>query len=244
MVITASTNSLLAILMLLLHCQTINAFSPIISHNQPLTSIQYINQPLSLFPTLNRPSNPIRQVNQKQVTLSSSTTTTCIYGITSSDDNMVDPTIESTWKEISKSVFESDTRPVILFDGVCNLCNGGVNYALDNDSVGKFRFASLQSKIGQSLLLRSGKKPNDISSIVLVTEDKSYFKSDAVLRIARKLDGNALLPLMGFFGFLAPGFARNVVYDVVADNRYRFGQSDSCRIDDGEFFDRFISDPQ
>ena len=147
------------------------------------------------------------------------------------------------WKSYAKSLFTEDKRPIILFDGVCSLCNGGVNFAIDHDSVGKFRFASLQSKAGQTLLMRSGKKPNDISSIVLVTPDKAYFKSDAVLRIAQKLDGNPLLPVVGTIGPFVPGFIRNRVYDFVADNRYRFGEADQCRMDfDNEFGSRFVTD--
>jgi len=151
--------------------------------------------------------------------------------------------IEFDWRTVAKDLFQKDKRPIILFDGVCNLCNGGVNFALDNDSVGNFRFASLQSKAGQSLLKRCGKKADDISSIVLVTPKKAYFKSDAVLRIAAKLDGNPILPLAGYFGPIVPGFIRNRVYDVVADNRYRFGQTDQCRLDfDDEFGGRFVAD--
>jgi predicted DCC family thiol-disulfide oxidoreductase YuxK len=151
--------------------------------------------------------------------------------------------LDFDWEATAKGVFEKDDRPVILFDGVCNLCNGGVNFALDHDSVGNFRFASLQSKVGQSLLIRAGKKPNDISSIVLVTPNEAYFKSDAVIRIAAKLEGNPLLPLMGTLGPFVPRFVRNTVYDFVAKNRYRFGEADQCRMDfDNEYGSRFVSD--
>lgn len=80
-----------------------------------------------------------------------------------------------------------DDHPVILFDGVCNLCNGGVNFALDWDPAGRFRFAALQSESGRALLVRAGRRPDDISSIVLVERDRAYVKSEAVLRIASKL---------------------------------------------------------
>jgi len=149
---------------------------------------------------------------------------------------------EKDHAKIAVDVFAgSDQRPIVLFDGVCNLCNGGVNFALDNDASGKFRFASLQSRVGQALLVRAGKNPDDISSIVLCEPNKTYFKSDAVLKIARKLDGS--LPILGFMGPVLPSFLRNIVYDFVANNRYRFGEADQCRIDAGEFNDRFISDP-
>lgn len=150
---------------------------------------------------------------------------------------------EFDWDAIARDVFKTDKRPVILFDGVCNLCNGGVNFALDNDSIGSFRFASLQSTIGKSLLLRSGKKANDISSIVLVTYEAAYFKSDAVLRIASELDGNPALPIVGTAGRIVPNFLRNTIYDFVAANRYRFGESEQCRLDFGEFTDRFFEEP-
>lgn len=170
---------------------------------------------------------------------------TAIYSSSSSTTD-ADVTDDATfdWKEIAKETFSTDKRPVILFDGVCNLCNGGVNFALDNDSVGEFRFASLQSQIGKSLLIRSGKEENDISSIVLVTADTAYFKSDAVLRIAQKLDGSVALPIAGTVGQFVPNFVRNKVYDLVANNRYRFGEADSCRVDGEEFDNRFVSDPE
>mmetsp|Transcript_3534 Transcript_3534/g.4157 ORF Transcript_3534/g.4157 Transcript_3534/m.4157 type:complete len:229 (+) Transcript_3534:164-850(+) len=150
--------------------------------------------------------------------------------------------IEYDWQEVAKDVFAEDKRPVILFDGVCNLCNGGVNFALDNDSKGSFRFASLQSTTGKSLLLRSGKTANDISSIVLVTEDTAHFKSDAVLRISEKLDGHPAFRLIGTTGRFVPSFLRNSVYNFVANNRYRFGEADQCRLDFGEYDDRFFKE--
>jgi len=151
--------------------------------------------------------------------------------------------LDFDWKEASDNVFIDDKRSVILFDGICKFCNGSVNYALDNDSVGQFRFASLQSKIGQALLIRSGKDANDHSSIVLVTEEKSYFKSDAVVRIASKLDGKAFLPIFGKASRLVPTALRNIVYDFVGRNRYRFGVEDTCRVDGEEFESRFLPDP-
>ena len=137
--------------------------------------------------------------------------------------------------------FATDKRPVILFDGVCNLCNGGVNFALDMDPPGKLRFAALQSTAGRALLRRAGRDPDDISSIVLVEEDAAYVKSDAVLRIATYLDTNPLFPIAGTFGPVVPGFLRDVLYDVVADNRYELlGMKDECRLGDDRFDDRFV----
>ena len=140
------------------------------------------------------------------------------------------------------ALFASDKRPIILFDGVCNLCNGGVNLALDLDPPGRLRFAALQSPAGRALLVRAGRDPNDISSIVLVEETNAYVKSDAVLRIATYLE-NPLLPAAGTLGALFPGILRDAVYDVVADNRYDIlGMKDECRLGDDRFDDRFVSD--
>lgn len=186
------------------------------------------------------PGSQSRSLNSHEGSSTSIGSTTSL----SSDTSAISSEVDFDWKSIADEVFATDKRPIILFDGVCNLCNGGVNFALDNDSVGSFRFASLQSRTGQALLLRSGKKASDISSIVLVTTKTSYFKSDAVLRIARGLNTNPALPLIGTLGPIAPKFLRNIVYDFVADNRYRFGESDQCRMDfDNEFGDRFVSDP-
>ncbi|KAK1281639.1 DCC family protein [Acorus calamus] len=75
------------------------------------------------------------------------------------------------WVEETSVFFRDDTRPIMLFDGVCNLCNGGVRFVRDNDRQRKIRFEALQSESGKKLLQRSGRSPDDISSVVLVEED-------------------------------------------------------------------------
>lgn len=127
------------------------------------------------------------------------------------------------------------------------MCNNAVNVALDWDSGGKLRFAALQSNVGRALLQKNGRKADDISSIVLVTSDGAYTKSDAILRITEELSPFALLPLrpVAAFGrFLVPKILRDVIYDRVAENRYStMGKRNECRLDsDGEFEDRFIDD--
>ncbi len=135
------------------------------------------------------------------------------------------------------------SKPIILFDGVCNLCNGGVNFAIDYDKTGKFRFASLQSNVAKSLLLRDGKDPKTTSDVVLVTSEKAYYSSEAVARIMAGLD-MPVLKVLGVLGQITPSFARNAVYNVVSGNRFLLGESDSCRMDfDGEYTSRFVSDP-
>jgi predicted DCC family thiol-disulfide oxidoreductase YuxK len=148
---------------------------------------------------------------------------------------------------VSTRVFQNDERPVILFDGVCNMCNSAVNLALDWDPEGKLRFSALQSNVGRALLDANGRKADDISSIVLVTKDGAYIKSDAVLKITEELTPLSLLPLKpaAVLGrFLIPKFLRDIIYDGVADNRYQvMGKKSECRFDaDGAFEDRFVDD--
>ncbi|KAL7536996.1 hypothetical protein ACHAWF_005625 [Thalassiosira exigua] len=144
-------------------------------------------------------------------------------------------------------VFESDNRPVILFDGVCNLCNNAVNTAIDWDPQGRLRFSALQSNVGRALLQAHGREADDISSIVLVTPSGAFIKSDAILGITQELNPLPFLPLRPFAGlatYVVPQFIRDLIYDGVADNRYSImGKRDECRFDaDGEFDDRFVDD--
>ncbi len=116
---------------------------------------------------------------------------------------------------------------LILFDGVCNFCNASINFVIDHDSAGRFRFASLQSDYGQMVLKQYNRNTTDFDSVLLVSDEQLYEKSAAALEIARYLDGHAWL-----YGFrFVPTFIRNFVYDIIARYRYRiFGKSDTCRI--------------
>ena len=117
-------------------------------------------------------------------------------------------------------------NPIILFDGVCNLCNGAVQFIIERDNKQVFRFASLQSEVGQKYMRQAGLSPDKIDTILLVENDKIHDKSTAALRIAKRLDGLWFL----MFGFIiVPSFIRNSVYDFIARNRYKwFGKQDSC----------------
>jgi predicted DCC family thiol-disulfide oxidoreductase YuxK len=148
---------------------------------------------------------------------------------------------------VAQRVFATDKRPVILFDGVCNLCNGAVNLALDWDPTGKLRFSALQSNVGQALLLANGRDADDISSIVLVTQNGAYVKSDAILKITEALTPLQFLPMKpaAVVGrWVIPRFLRDLIYDGVANSRYDIlGRQDQCRFDaDGEYEDRFVSE--
>ncbi|XP_057772858.1 DCC family protein At1g52590, chloroplastic [Salvia miltiorrhiza] len=133
------------------------------------------------------------------------------------------------WVKETDSFFEQDSRPIMLFDGVCNLCNGGVKFVRDSDRRRNIRYEALQSESGKKLLQRSGRAPDDISSVVLVEKDRSYIKSEAVLKIMEYID--MPFPQLALFLQFVPLFVRDFVYDNIADNRYNiFGRSDSCDI--------------
>lgn len=119
-------------------------------------------------------------------------------------------------------------KKIILFDGVCNLCNSAINFVITHDTKDHFRFTSLQSSTGQYLLEKHQINPRDTDSIVLISNGKAYVKSAAALHISRNLN-NGLSLLYGFM--IVPKFIRNAVYDYVAKNRYKwFGKKDSCMI--------------
>uniref|UniRef100_A0A0D9UXD4 DNA/RNA-binding protein Alba-like domain-containing protein n=1 Tax=Leersia perrieri TaxID=77586 RepID=A0A0D9UXD4_9ORYZ len=114
---------------------------------------------------------------------------------------------------------------------VCNLCNGGVRFVREHDPNRSIRYIPLQSESGRKLLQRSGRAPDDISSVVLVEKDRSYIKSEAVLRIMEYL--NLPFPQLAIFFKFVPLFMRDFAYDNVADNRYTFfgrSESESCEI--------------
>ena len=128
-------------------------------------------------------------------------------------------------------------HPVVLFDGVCNLCNHFVNYIIDRDPKGHIKLASLQSPVGQSLIKEQ--VPNDyLASVVFVFEDKIYFKSRAALEVFRALG----FPYSLLYGFIiVPPFMRDWVYDLIAHKRYDwFGKSETCRMPTPELKERFL----
>jgi predicted DCC family thiol-disulfide oxidoreductase YuxK len=150
---------------------------------------------------------------------------------------------------IAQSFAQTQERPILLFDGACNLCNDWVNFCLDYDPDGSFRFASLQSKVGQSILVRDGRSPDDRSNIILATPAETYANSDATLRVVSQLEGLPLLFRVAatLTRIFLPEWFRDVVYKVFAANRHAFGDTDGpvCRLDlDGEFIGRFLEDPE
>ncbi|KAL6777460.1 hypothetical protein ACKKBF_B21575 [Auxenochlorella protothecoides x Auxenochlorella symbiontica] len=133
----------------------------------------------------------------------------------------------------------TDQRPIILFDGACNLCNGGVGALMRLDTEAHYRLAALQSEAGRKLLVRVGRAPEDLSSIVLVTQSGFWIKSEAILRIAQGLPQPTALAATAIKAL--PIFIRDKAYDAVAGSRYAlFGQPDACRLDHPGYQDRFL----
>jgi predicted DCC family thiol-disulfide oxidoreductase YuxK len=111
-------------------------------------------------------------------------------------------------------------KQIVLFDGVCNLCNRSVQFVIRRDRNDRFRFASLQGEMGRKLLAERGIDTATTDSIILIDPGVAlYIKSDAALELARNLKGYGWLPVL--FGWL-PRSLRDAAYDLVARNRYRW----------------------
>lgn len=127
---------------------------------------------------------------------------------------------------------------LILFDGVCNLCNSSVNRVIKNDKKNKFKFAALQSEKGFEIQKKYQLDTTKTESMILIENNKVYYKSSAALRTARGMD--KLYPLL-FVLIIIPAFIRDFVYDFIAKNRYKwFGKKESCMIPTQEMKERFI----
>lgn len=127
---------------------------------------------------------------------------------------------------------------VILFDGVCNLCNGFVQFVITHDPAGRYKFAALQSETGQELLKGLPPTGRNLDSVVLIQNNRFYKRSGAALRILRGLSGG--WPLL-YTAIILPAFFRDWVYDLVAYNRYRWwGQRESCWLPTPELHARFL----
>jgi predicted DCC family thiol-disulfide oxidoreductase YuxK len=138
-----------------------------------------------------------------------------------------------------RPVADSRVRtPLILYDGVCGLCTSSVLYVIRRDPRKRFMFASMQSRLGQELLARFRLPRGEFKTFVLVTADGCAVQSTAALKVAKDLGG--LWPLL-YALILVPVPIRDVVYRIVARNRYRwFGRSDTCFVPSIEIKDRFL----
>lgn len=129
---------------------------------------------------------------------------------------------------------------VVLFDGVCKLCTGSVNFILRHEKGPFLRFAPLQSQVGMRLMQEHGIDPAQMRTFVVIADGRSYIRSDAAIRVSRFLRG--AWKLLGLVR-VVPRPIRDYAYDLVARNRYRwFGRHDACIVPAPELQERFISD--
>ena len=129
-------------------------------------------------------------------------------------------------------------KPILFFDGVCNLCNSSVQFIIRRDRNERFLFASLQSEKAKKTLPAKYRVEDDLKSLVLKDGDRLKTKSSAALTIARDLSG--LWPLL-YLLMIIPKALRDFVYDLIARNRYNwFGKKDACMIPTTDLKSRFV----
>jgi predicted DCC family thiol-disulfide oxidoreductase YuxK len=128
---------------------------------------------------------------------------------------------------------------IVLFDGECKFCNGSVNFIIERDKVGYFKFAPNRSEIAKDLFRKYGVDKANIDSLVLIEDENVYIYSTAALRIARKLDGFWSM----FYGFIiVPSAIRNFFYKQFAKYRIKlFGKQDACMMPTPEIRERFLA---
>lgn len=133
----------------------------------------------------------------------------------------------------------SNNKKLILFDGVCNLCNTSVQYIIKHDKKDVFKFTPIQSEVGQELIKNHHLEINKTDSIILYSEKKGIsYKSSAVLKIAMMLGFPIFV--LGVF-WIVPPFIRNWVYDYIAKNRYKwYGKRENCMMPTPELRKKFI----
>lgn len=133
---------------------------------------------------------------------------------------------------------QSEHTSIILFDGICNLCNGAVQFLLKRDKKEQFIFASLQSDAAINILLQYNVKKLTLDSIIFIEDDQVYQKSTAVLKICKNLDWP--WKVISYARFLPLGF-RDRAYDFIAKHRYKwFGRKDTCIMMIPKYKNRFI----
>ncbi|KAB7530800.1 DUF393 domain-containing protein [Flagellimonas olearia] len=130
-------------------------------------------------------------------------------------------------------------KKIILFDGVCNLCNSSVQFVIKRDKKDIFRYTALQSEVGQKMIEERGIDTSQVDSIILIEPGVAYYtKSDAALEIGQSFGGG--WKLLAIFTWLPKPF-RDAMYDFVARNRYKwFGKQESCMIPTPELKAKFL----
>lgn len=130
-------------------------------------------------------------------------------------------------------------KKIILFDGVCNLCESSVQFIIKRDKKDIFRFVAIQSEMGQKIIKHIGIDTSKTDSIILYIPGQAYYyKAEAALLIAKELKG--VYSLLAIFSFV-PNAIKNVVYDYIAKNRYKwYGKKESCMIPTPELKAKFL----
>ena len=133
---------------------------------------------------------------------------------------------------------ENSNNKIVLFDGICNICNSSVQFIIKQDKKKRFRFASLQGKFGQEFLKKYDLPADNFNSFILVEEEKIYTRSTGALRMLKHLGGGWSL----FYAFIIlPKFIRDGVYNWIARNRYKwFGKKNECMIPTPDLRTRFL----
>jgi predicted DCC family thiol-disulfide oxidoreductase YuxK len=127
--------------------------------------------------------------------------------------------------------------PIILFDGVCNLCNGAVQFVLSNDPNKAFKFASLQSEFAQDFLKNHQLPTQNFDTLILIENESVFIKSKAVFKIAKYLPKYRWLNILRFL----PVSISDFFYNIVSKNRLKwFGKRESCWLPTEDFKERFL----
>lgn len=132
-----------------------------------------------------------------------------------------------------------ENKKIILFDGVCNLCESSVQFIIKHDHKDVFRFTSLQSEIGQQISEYIGVSNQNLDSIILYVPGEAYYvKAEAAMQIAKEL--NSWYKIIGYLSFT--GKLGNFIYDYVASNRYKwYGKKDQCMLPSPELMKKFLN---
>lgn len=127
---------------------------------------------------------------------------------------------------------------IILFDGVCNLCNNTVMFLIKHDKNNQLHFAAQQTSAGEKIINQYHITDNH-QSVIFIKNELVYFKSDAIIEIGKLLTG---WPRILVVGVVLPAFFRNWLYDLIAKNRYKFfGKREFCSVSSKELEHKFIS---
>lgn len=133
---------------------------------------------------------------------------------------------------------DAKSKSIVVFDGMCNFCNGSVNFIIARDPSNRFSFASIQSKAGKKVLLEFGFDESCVDTFLLVKEGRCFVRTDAALEVVKELSGLwfVLLVLK-----VIPRPIRDYFYGLLAANRYRlFGKRESCVVPTSEVKGRFL----